>query len=122
MRAVWALSVPVSRSGLTGIASAIDSEISNDSDYDPESESLAERLYALRDIVSPTTRSYISNTVSSVTSATGTALSFTGKTLWVIGSSALLLGVPWALAWGEEQQVMEMEKEMKMREMGGQVS
>lgn len=39
----------------------------------------------------------------------------------MITTSALILGVPWALAWAEEQQVMEMEKEMKMREMGGEV-
>jgi import receptor subunit TOM22 len=31
------------------------------------------------------------------------------------------LGVPWALAFAEEQQMVEMEKEMKMREMGGEV-
>ena len=56
-----------------------------------------------------------------MTGAVGSALSIGGKTLWVISSSALLLGVPWALAWGEEQQVLEMEKEMKMREMGSEV-
>jgi hypothetical protein len=38
-----------------------------------------------------------------------------------VSTSALLLGVPWALAYVEEQQVVEMEKEMKMREMGGEV-
>lgn len=45
-----------------------------------------------------------------------------GKTLWVLSTSALLLGVPWALAFAEEQQVIEMEKEQKMREMGNEVS
>jgi import receptor subunit TOM22 len=29
--------------------------------------------------------------------------------------------VPWALAFAEEQQMIEMEKEMKMRDMGGEV-
>jgi import receptor subunit TOM22 len=76
----------------------------------------------LRDIVPPQTRGYIANTVSTASNAVKTALSFSGKTLWVISSSALLLGIPWALAWAEEQQVLEMEKEMKMREMGGEVS
>ena len=46
---------------------------------------------------------------------------FGGKTLWVVSTSALLLGVPWALAFAEEQQMVEMEKEMKMRDMGGEV-
>ncbi|KAI1505584.1 mitochondrial outer membrane translocase complex, subunit Tom22 [Biscogniauxia marginata] len=98
-----------------------DSEISDDSDYDPENETFGERLYALRDIVPPQTRGYIAGKISSATSTVKSILSFSGKTLWVISSSALLLGVPWALAWAEEQQVLEMEKEMKMREMGGEI-
>ena len=78
--------------------------------------------YALRDIVPPQTRSYLAGTVASAGDAVKSVLAFGGKTLWVISSSALLLGIPWALAWSEEQQVLEMEKEMKMREMGGDVS
>ena len=39
----------------------------------------------------------------------------------MLSTSALLLGVPWALAFAEEQQMVEMEREMKMREVGGQV-
>ncbi|KAI1751480.1 mitochondrial outer membrane translocase complex, subunit Tom22 [Xylaria castorea] len=96
-----------------------DSEISDESEYDPRDESLGERLFALRDIVPPQTRGYITNTISTAGNAVKSALSFGGKSLWVISSSALLLGIPWALAWAEEQQVLEMEKEMKMREMGG---
>ncbi|KAI0976118.1 mitochondrial outer membrane translocase complex, subunit Tom22 [Xylaria arbuscula] len=96
-----------------------DSEISEESEYDPTDETFAERLYALRDIVPPHTRGYISNTISTAGNAVKSVLSFSGKSLWVISSSALLLGIPWALAWAEEQQVLEMEKEMKMREMGG---
>jgi import receptor subunit TOM22 len=38
-----------------------------------------------------------------------------------VSTSALLLGVPWALAFAEEQQMVEMEKEMKMRESGQEV-
>lgn len=49
-------------------------------------------------------------------------LSFGGKTFWVISSSVLLLGIPYALAWTDEQNMLDMENEMKMREMGGDVS
>ncbi|KAI0480971.1 mitochondrial outer membrane translocase complex, subunit Tom22 [Xylariaceae sp. FL0804] len=98
-----------------------DSEISDDSDYDPTSESLAERLYALRDMVPPQTRGYVAGKLGTASSAVGSVLSLGGRALWVLGSSALLVGVPWALAWAEEQQVVEMEKEMKMREMGGEL-
>ncbi|KAI0180799.1 Tom22-domain-containing protein [Hypoxylon sp. FL1284] len=96
-----------------------DSEISTESDYDPTNETLAERLYALRDIIPPTTRNSISSKVNATTGAVKSVLSFSGKSLWVLGTTALLIGVPWTLAWAEEQQVIEMEKEMKMREMGG---
>jgi len=44
-----------------------------------------------------------------------------GKTLWIVSTTAMLFGIPYALAFGEEQQMMEMENEMKMREMGGEV-
>ncbi|KAI1322355.1 mitochondrial outer membrane translocase complex, subunit Tom22 [Xylariaceae sp. FL0255] len=96
-----------------------DSEISEDSDYDPTDETLGERLYALRDMVPLSTRLAITNAATTASNAVFSTLSFSGKALWVISSSALLLGIPWSLAWSEEMQVLEMEKEMKMREMGG---
>jgi hypothetical protein len=102
--------------------SPADSEMSTESDYDPSNETLGERLYALRDIIPPQTRATIANTVGNTTDVVKSVLSFSGKTMWVIATSALILGVPWALAWAEEQSVMEMEKEMRMREMGGEVS
>ncbi|KAG4419478.1 hypothetical protein IFR04_007352 [Cadophora malorum] len=96
-----------------------DSEISSDDeDNVADEESFAERLLALRDMVPPTTRSYISNKVETTTSWIKSGLMFSGKTLWVVSTSALLLGVPWALAFAEEQQMVEMEKEMRMREAG----
>ena len=99
-----------------------DSEISTDNEDDiPEDETLTDRFLALRDIIPPTTRSYISNKVEATTSWVKSGLLFSGKTLWVVSTSALLLGVPWALAFAEEQQMVEMEKEMRMREMGGEV-
>jgi mitochondrial import receptor subunit TOM22 len=44
-----------------------------------------------------------------------------GKTLWVVSTSALLLGVPWALAFSEEQQVQEMEREMRMQQSANEL-
>jgi import receptor subunit TOM22 len=37
-------------------------------------------------------------------------LALGGKTLWVVSTSALLLGVPWALAYSEEQMIIEQER------------
>jgi hypothetical protein len=39
---------------------------------------------------------------------------FTGKALWVLSTSAFLLGVPWALAYAEEEQYIQMEREQGM--------
>jgi hypothetical protein len=97
----------------------IDSEISTDDEDDvPVEETLTDRILALKDIIPPTTRSYIASKVESGTGWVKSGLLFGGKTLWIVSTSALLLGVPWALAFVEEQQVVEMENEMKMREQG----
>lgn len=101
----------------------IDSEISSvaSDDEDLPEETFVDRVYALRDIVPPTTRTKISTTVSTVTSYTKGSLWFGGKALWVISTSALLLGVPWALAYAEEQQFVEMEKEQAMMKGANEV-
>ncbi|KIM96353.1 hypothetical protein OIDMADRAFT_20759 [Oidiodendron maius Zn] len=96
-----------------------ESEIStDDEDNVLEDETLADRISALKDIIPPATRNYISSTIDATTSWIKFGLSFSGKTIFVVSTSALLLGVPWALAFAEEQQMVEMEKEMKMRESG----
>ena len=104
------------------LISKLDSEISSDDEDDlHEEETLTDRLLALRDIIPPTTRSYIAGKVDTTTSWFKFGLVFSGKTLWVVSTSALLLGVPWALAFAEEQQMVEFEKENRMRELGGEV-
>lgn len=98
-----------------------DSEISNESDFDPTDETLAERLYALRDIIPPTTRGWIASRVEKVSSSAWSALSFTGKGAWVLTTSALFLGVPFALSFSEDQQLAAMEQEFNMRQAGGEM-
>lgn len=41
-----------------------------------------------------------------------------GRSVWSISVSALLIGVPFALCWSEEQQMIAMEQEMRQREQG----
>ncbi|CAJ0550683.1 hypothetical protein HG530_000661 [Fusarium avenaceum] len=98
-----------------------DSEISNESDYDPTEETFTERLYALRDIVPPTTRSWISGKASTVGNAAWSVLSFSGKGAWVITTSALFFGVPFALSFAEDQQLTAMEQEYNMRQSGSEL-
>ncbi|KAM0455692.1 hypothetical protein ACHAPV_002779 [Trichoderma viride] len=98
-----------------------ESEISNESDFDPTEETLTERLYALRDIIPPTTRGWVSSRVNAVTSAAWSVLSFGGKGAWVITTSALFLGVPFALSFAEDQQLTAMEQEYNMRQTGSEL-
>lgn len=99
-----------------------DSEVSEvDDDDDDIDESLLDRLTALKDIVPPTYRKHISNAASKGYSFVSSVASLSGKTLWVVSTSALLLGVPWALAFSEEQQVQEMEREMRMQQSANEV-
>jgi import receptor subunit TOM22 len=98
-----------------------DSEISEAEDDDDLDESLLDRVYALKDIIPPTYRTKASDIASTGYSWVTSAASFSGKSLWVISTSALLLGVPWALAFTEEQQVQEMEREMRMQQSANEV-
>lgn len=62
----------------------------------------------------PSARRQFSSSVSFVTSLTKSSLLFSGKALWIISTSAFLLGVPWALAYAEEEQYVQLEREQGM--------
>lgn len=48
-------------------------------------------------------------------------LSFSGTGAWVITTSALFYGVPFALSFAEDQQLSAMEQEYNMRQQGGEL-
>lgn len=98
-----------------------DSDAESDISSAAPDESLYERLTALQDIVPASYRRSLSNGVASATSWVRSGLMMGGKTLWVVSTSALLLGVPWALAYAEEQQMAEMEREMKMQQSANEL-
>ncbi|KAI1608121.1 mitochondrial outer membrane translocase complex, subunit Tom22 [Exophiala viscosa] len=97
-----------------------DSEVSDDaaSESGDIDESLYDRIIALRDIIPPKARARISSVTSSVVSATSTTVNYSGKGLWVLATSVLLLGIPYALALGEEQQFLEQERQQQMMAEG----
>jgi hypothetical protein len=70
----------------------------------------------------PSARRTINSTVSNVTSFTKASLSFSGRALWIISTSAFLIGVPWALAYAEEEQYIQMEREQGMIKGANEVS
>ncbi|RAH48280.1 mitochondrial import receptor subunit TOM22 [Aspergillus brunneoviolaceus CBS 621.78] len=91
-----------------------ESEISTESYEELESETLYDRIYALKDMLPPSARRSLTSTVNTVTSFTKSSVTFSGKALWIISTSAFLLGVPWALAYAEEEQYIQMEREQGM--------
>ncbi|KAF3908513.1 hypothetical protein ABW21_db0205700 [Orbilia brochopaga] len=100
-----------------------DSDAASDtSSADLDSETLYDRLLALKDIIPPGRRAQLSRSVNGTYSFVASGLLMGGKTLWVISTSALMLGVPYVLAWQEEQQLLEMEKEMQMQQNLNEVS
>ncbi|KAF2475099.1 mitochondrial import translocase, subunit Tom22 [Lindgomyces ingoldianus] len=92
-----------------------DSETSSIASITPD-ETLYERILALQDIIPAPYRRSINSKFSTASSWVKSGIVMGGKTLWVVSTSALLLGVPWALAYSEEQQMAEMDREMQMQQ------
>ncbi|KAL8770850.1 MAG: hypothetical protein Q9209_003501 [Squamulea sp. 1 TL-2023] len=100
-----------------------DSSLSDDdlpSSLDP-SETALDRIYALKDIIPPATRRSIATTSSNVFSALKSSALFSGKSLYVLSTGGLMVLVPYMMAMIEEQQIVEMEREQKAREMGSEI-
>ncbi len=104
---------------IDGLLSLTDSELSDEDDESASVaiESLGDRIAALRDIIPPATRRRVAGTFSTVSSYVKGGLWFGGKGAWIVSTSALLWGIPFALALVEDQQIAEMEKEQRMRDM-----
>ncbi|RMZ89388.1 hypothetical protein DV736_g3377, partial [Chaetothyriales sp. CBS 134916] len=96
-----------------------DSEISDSSDLTPD-ETLADRIAALKDIIPPKRRAQIAAVTSTAVQATSNTISYGGKGIWVIATTVLLLGIPYALALGEEQQLMEEERQRGLMSEGAE--
>ncbi|KAL7267137.1 mitochondrial import receptor subunit Tom22 [Rhizina undulata] len=79
-------------------------------------ETIYHRLVALKDIIPIQQRVMVSNFFRATYGLIFGTVSFGGKSMWVLSTSAIMLGVPYALAVAEEQQMVEMEKEMQMQQ------
>lgn len=89
------------------------------SELDAE-ESFYDRLTALIDIVPPTTRQKISNRVSKTASVVKTTGKVVGNLIWIVTTSALLVGLPLALSLEDEAKIVAQEKEMLAQQQGAQ--
>ena len=92
---------------------------SNESDLDAE-ESFYERQTALVDIVPPTTRHSISSRFSKTASFLKSGGRVVGNIVWIVTTSALLVGLPLALSLEDEAKIVAQEKEQYAQQYGAQ--
>ena len=92
----------------------------NDDDFSPDKETLYDRLAALKDIVPPQTRTSLSATYHSASAWTWWGVAGAGTVAWWVSTSALLVGLPLALAIEDETRVVQQEREMQMQSAGQQ--
>ncbi|KIS71187.1 uncharacterized protein UMAG_01096 [Mycosarcoma maydis] len=102
-----------------------ESDFSDDSDVSErglalKEETVWERISALRDIIPPSTRRSIASTFNTTTSYAFTGSLLAGKLVWVVTTSALLVGLPFALAVEDESRIVAQEKEMMAQQQGAQ--
>ena len=85
-----------------------------------EEESFYERIAALVDIVPPSTRQSISSRVASTASFVKGSARLVGNLVWIVTTSALLVGLPLALSLEDEAKIVAQEKEMLAQQQGAQ--
>lgn len=87
-----------------------DSDLQLDA-YDPSQETFAERIAALKDMVSPSTRAAISDAASSTKGWLRWSVAKAGNAAWIVTTSALLVGLPLLLSIEGEAAIVQQEKE-----------
>lgn len=102
-----------SRTSSTESLSSISSELSAD-------ETFYDRLSALVDIIPPTTRHNIASKVSKTASVVKKTGKVIGNVVWIVTTSALLVGLPLALSLEDEAKIVAQEKELMAQQQGAQ--
>ena len=90
--------------------SDVSSEADDDADISIEHETIYDRIVALKDIISASQRDVISRTLSKTFEFSKLATFVGGKTVYVMMSSILMVGIPLALSVEEERAYTEQER------------
>ncbi|TFK52291.1 mitochondrial import translocase subunit Tom22 [Heliocybe sulcata] len=102
-----------SRTSSSTSLSSVSSELNDE-------ETLFERIGALIDIIPPTTRHSISTKVSKAASFMMRGGKLAGNIVWVVTTSALLVGLPLAMTLEDEAKIVAEEKAMLAQQQGAQ--
>jgi mitochondrial import receptor subunit TOM22 len=85
-----------------------------------QSETIMDRIAALKDIIPARQRDAIARTVSTAYSYGTMATFLGGKVMYVLITSVLMLGIPYALTLEEDRMLTEHERHLQMsQEMSG---
>ncbi|KAF8840751.1 mitochondrial import translocase, subunit Tom22 [Paxillus ammoniavirescens] len=103
-----------SRTSSSVSLSSVSSELST------ADETFYDRLSALVDIVPPSTRHNIFTKVSNTTSFFKKTGKVVGNIVWIVTTSALLVGLPLALSLEDEAKIVAQEREMMAQQQGAQ--
>ncbi|GAA5830901.1 hypothetical protein JCM5353_002644 [Sporobolomyces roseus] len=79
--------------------------------FDPDQETFSERFYALKDMVSPSTRAAVTDAADSTLAWTKWTANKVGNAAWIVTTSALLVGLPLLLSIEGEGALVQQEKE-----------
>lgn len=90
------------------------------SDVSAPDESFYDRLSALVDIVPPATRQSMSSSLVKTTSFIKKTGKVVGNVVWIVTTSALLIGLPLALSLEDEAKIVQQEQEMLAQQQGAQ--
>lgn len=110
-----------SSSSRTSSSLSVSSIASSEAGDDLASESFVDRLSALIDIIPPTTRHSISTRVSKTAGFLKKGGKLAGNFVWVVTTSALLVGLPLALVLEDEAKIVQQEREIMAQQQGQQV-
>ncbi len=114
-------------SSISGSSTGDRDEDDDDDDYGDDAaggvgnESLLDRVRALRDMVPPRQRKALAGSLTAGQRWLRAGPWLGGKTLWVVSTSVMLVGMAWALAYADEAQAIEQEKEMRMQQAANEV-
>lgn len=85
-----------------------------------EDETIIDRIYALKDIISPSSRATLCESWNKLSNSTKSTTKFLGNVAWVITTSMILVGLPMALSIEGESMLVAHEKEMERQAHGQQ--
>jgi len=102
-----------SRTSSSASLSSVSSSLSS-------SETLLDRIAALVDIIPPSTRHQISSRIQKTSSLLKRSGKVIGNVVWIVTTSALLVGLPLALSLEDEAKIVAQEKEMLAQQLGAE--